>query len=59
MYHTTSLQKHENRGCHTCEANITCQWVKGIAVSARAEFICQNYTSKGKDQNGETKRPKR
>ena len=59
MYHTTSLQKNEQRGCHTCEANITCQWVKGIAVSARAEFICQNYTNRGKDQNGETKRPKR
>ena len=59
MYHTTALQKRENRGCHTCEANAVCLWVKGIAVSARAEFICQNYTSKGKDQNGETKRPKR
>lgn len=55
MYHTTALQKNENRGCHTCEANLTCQWVKGIAVSARAEFICQNYTNRGKDQNGERK----
>ena len=53
MYHTTAIQKRENRGCHTCEANITCQWVKGIAVSARTEYICRKYVSKGKDQNGE------
>ena len=59
MYHTTALQKRENRGCHTCDRNLVCQWVKGIAKSDRAEFICSNYTAKGKDQNGETKRPKR
>jgi len=59
MYHASAIQKRENRGCHTCEANAVCLWVKGIAVSARPEFICQNYTNRGKDQNGETKRPKR
>jgi hypothetical protein len=57
MYHTTSLQKNENRGCHTCEANLTCQWARGIAVAHRAQYICKNYTNRGKDQNGE--RPKR
>jgi len=55
MYHTTAIQKRENRGCHTCEANAVCLWVKGIAVSARPEFICQNYTNRGKDQNGQRK----
>jgi hypothetical protein len=56
MYHTTAIQKRENRGCHTCEANLTCQWVKGIAVAHRKQYICHNYTNRGKDQNGQPKK---
>jgi hypothetical protein len=55
MYHTTAIQKRENRGCHTCEANLTCQWVKGIAKTDRAEYICRKYVNRGRDQNGESK----
>ena len=55
MYHATSLQKNEQRGCHTCDRNLVCQWVKGIAKSDRAEFICQNYANRGRDQNGQGK----
>lgn len=58
MYKTTSDQRNAQRGCHTCEANLTCQWVKGISASDRDQYICNNYTNKGKDQNGE-QRPKR
>jgi len=58
MYRATPEQRHAQRGCHTCEANITCQWCKGIAQSDRSLFICRNYTNRGKDQNGD-KRPKR
>jgi hypothetical protein len=55
MYHTSQLQKTEGRGCHSCEANLVCEWVKGIARSDWGEYICQNYTLRGKDQNGQAK----
>lgn len=56
MYRTTAIQQHEGRGCHTCEANLTCQWARGIAQSDHAKFICRNYTNRGKDQNGEVRK---
>jgi len=31
--------------CATCEANLVCEWVRGIAKSDRAKYRCRNYAN--------------
>lgn len=49
----------ETRSCATCEANLICQWVNGIAKSDRKNYICKNYANARQGYNWDANRNRR